>query len=74
MEKMPPPLAYMEQINLHIESLIYTSLVNEKWEKELKQYLKCGVCLSQHNYEFCENFVEIIGELLTNDYGNFSFV
>lgn len=73
MEKMPPPLAYMEQINLHIESLIYTSLVNEKWEKELKQYLKCGVCLSQHNYEFCENFVEIIGELLTNDYGNLRF-
>lgn len=67
LEQIQPHPGYMEQINLHIESLIYASLPNEKMERELKQYLKYGVCLSQHNREFGENFVEIIGELLTND-------
>lgn len=74
LEQIPPPVTYMEQIDLHIESLIYTSLPNEKLEKELKQYLKCGVCLSQYNREFCENFVENIGELLSNDSGNFQLL
>lgn len=63
-----PPMAYMEQINLHLESLIYSSLNSDKYEKELKQYLKCGVNLSLHNFEFCENFVELIGGLLTDNF------
>lgn len=71
MEQMSPPPAFLEQINLHIESLIFTSLPNEKIGKELKQYLKCGVCLSQYNREFCENFVEFVSELLSNDSGKF---
>lgn len=70
-EKITPPIVYMEQINLHIESLIYTSLINEKLGKELKQYLKCGVSLSTYNKDFGETFVEIIAGLLTDNFGNF---
>lgn len=70
-EGITPPIAYMEQINLHSESLIYSSLINEKYEKELKQYLKCGVSLSLHNFEFCENFVELVGGLLTDNFSNY---
>lgn len=72
MENMSPPTAYLDQINLHMESLIYTSLINVKLGKELKQYLKCGVNLSAHNREFGEKFVEIIGELLTSSFGSFT--
>lgn len=59
----------MEQINLHLESLVYSSLMNEKLQKELKQYLKCGVRLSEKNVEFGNNFVELIGGILTDDFG-----
>lgn len=72
MENMTPPKAYLEQIDLHAESLIYTSLINVKLSKELKQYLKCGVSLSAHNREFGETFVENIGELLTSTFGTFT--
>lgn len=72
MENMTPPKAYLEQINLHAESLIYTSLINVKLGKELKQYLKSGVSLSAHNREFGEKFAETISELLTSSFGMFS--
>lgn len=70
MEKLTPPLMYMEQINLHLESLIYSSMMNEKLTKELKHYLKCGVRLSVNNVEFGEHFVELVGGILTDDFGN----
>jgi integrator complex subunit 7 len=57
----------LEQINLHLESLIYTSLMNEKLKKEFSHYLKCGVQLSEKNAEFGGTFVELIGGLLTDD-------
>lgn len=71
-EAMVPPMTYLDQIKLHIESLIFASLMNEKHEKELKQYLKCGVNLSMHNYEFCEYFVELIGGLLTDNFSKYN--
>lgn len=61
----------MEQINLHLESLIYSSLMNEKLVHELRQYLKCGIRLSEKNLEFAEEFVELIGGILTDDFGEF---
>lgn len=67
-EKITPPTNYMAEINLHLESLIYSSLTNEKLIKELSSYLRCGVKLSEKNIEFGENFVELIGGLLTDDF------
>lgn len=67
-EKITPPPSYMAEINLHLESLIYSSLTNEKLIKELSSYLRCGVKLSEKNIEFGENFVELIGGLLTDDF------
>lgn len=67
----PPPDIYMEQINLHLESLIYSSLMNEKFVNELRQYLKCGIRLSEKNLEFAEEFVELIGGILTDDFGEY---
>lgn len=58
----------MDQINLHLESLIYTSLPNEKLLKELSKYLKCGVQISEKNFEFRETFGELVGGILTDDF------
>lgn len=68
-ENRTPPQSYLEPINLHLESFIYTSLINTKLEKELKKYLICGVKLSAHNSEFGTIFTEIVGELLTSSFG-----
>lgn len=68
LEKIPPPIAYVDQIDLHIESLIYVSMVDPNLEKELRNYLKCGVSLSMHNQEFRERFLDIIGTLLTDNF------
>lgn len=68
-EGIPPPIAYVDQIDLHIESLIYVSMVDVNLEKELKNYLKCGVNLSQHNQEFRERFLDIVSTLLTDNFG-----
>uniref|UniRef100_A0A336MZS9 Integrator complex subunit 7 n=1 Tax=Culicoides sonorensis TaxID=179676 RepID=A0A336MZS9_CULSO len=68
-EKITPPLMYLEQINLHLESLIFTSLGDEKLVKEFSQYLKCGVRLTEKNFNFGENFVELIVGLMTDDSG-----
>lgn len=67
-EKIPPPQAYMTQIDLHLESLIYSSLTNEKHRKELKQYLVCGVRLSEKNLDFGARFVNQIGGILTDEF------
>lgn len=68
-EQIPPPISYVNQIDLHIESLIYVSMVDVNLEKELKQYLKCGVNLSEYNQEFREHFLDIVGSLLTDSFG-----
>lgn len=67
-EQIPPPISYVNQIDLHIESLIYVSMVDLNLEKELKQYLKCGVNLSEHNQEFRDHFLDIVGSLLTDNF------
>lgn len=72
-EKITPPNVYMEQVNLHLESLIYSSTMNEKLLKEFTKYLKCGVKLSENNIEFAENFLEFIGSFLNEDYGKLYF-
>ncbi|XP_063706873.1 integrator complex subunit 7 [Culicoides brevitarsis] len=66
-EKISPPLMYLEQINLHLESLIFTSLADETLVREFAQYLKCGVRLTEKNFNFGENFVELIGGLMTDE-------
>lgn len=68
-EKMTPPSNYLEQINLHMESLIYTSLTDTKFTKSLKTYLKCGVSLAAHNTKFSTSFSEVVGELLSSNFG-----
>lgn len=68
-EKIPPPIDYVNQIDLHIESLIYVSMVDANLEKELKHYLKCGVNLSQYNQEFRDRFLDTVGSLLTDNFG-----
>lgn len=70
-ENRPPPSAYLDPINLHLESFIYSSLVDTKLEQELKQYLICGVKLSAYNTEFGKNFTGIVGGLLTSNFGEF---
>lgn len=67
-EKIPPPIAFVDQIDLHIESLIYVSMVDVNLEKELKLYLKCGVTLSEYNVEFRERFLDIVGNLLADNF------
>lgn len=69
MENKQPPESYLEEINLNLEGLIYSSLMDEKLVKEFCQYLKCGVQLSEKHFEFRENFVELIGGLLTDKIG-----
>lgn len=68
-ERIPPPISYVDQIDLHIEGLIYVSMVDIKLEKELKNYLKCGVTLSQYNQDFRHRFLDIVGGLLTDNFG-----
>lgn len=68
-ERIPPPISYVDQIDLHIESLIYVSMVDVNLEKELKIYLKCGVTLSQYNQDFRHRFLDIVGCLLTDNFG-----
>lgn len=68
-EGIPPPISYVNQIDLHIESLIYVSMVDENLQRELKHYLKCGVDSSQYNQEFRDRFLDIVGSLLTNEFG-----
>lgn len=70
-EKITPPIAFIDQIDLHIESLIYVSMVDVNLEKELRCYLKCGVSLSEHNQEFRERFLDIVGTLLTDNFSKF---
>lgn len=68
MEKIQPPIVYVDQIDLHIESLVYVSMVDANLEKELRNYLKCGVSLSMHNQDFRDRFLDIVGTLLTDNF------
>ncbi|XP_055682037.1 integrator complex subunit 7 [Lutzomyia longipalpis] len=67
-EHTVPPASYMNLINLHLESLIVTSLPQEKLTKEFSQYLKCGVLLSENDPEFGETFVDLMGSLLLDQF------
>ena len=66
-EQIPPPQMYLDQINLHHESLIYSCLMDDKLLHELGKYLKCGIQLAENNAEFWEYFVELIGNILTEE-------
>lgn len=68
-EKITVPAAYMSQIDLHLESLIYASLTSERHHKELANYLVSGVKLAEKNVEFGERFVQLVGGILTDDFG-----
>lgn len=48
--------------------------MNEKLVNELRQYLKCGIRLSEKNLEFAEEFVELIGGILTDDFGEYEML
>lgn len=69
LEKIAAPAAYMTQIDLHLESLIYASLTNERHHKELSNYLVSGVKLAERNVEFGERFVQLVGGILADDFG-----
>ncbi|CAD7091372.1 unnamed protein product [Hermetia illucens] len=66
-ENIPPPTIFMELINLHLESLIYSSMGNEKKHKELTLYMKCGVKLSENNLQFAQDFVQLIEGIVTDN-------
>lgn len=68
-EQIPPPISYIEQIELHIKSVIYVAVTDKDLEKELTQYLKYGVGLSQNNAEFRDRFLDIVSALITHDAG-----
>lgn len=68
-ENIPPPAAYIEQIELHIESLTFLAVADKKLDNELMQYLKYGVALSQQNEVFRDRFLEIVSSLVTDDSG-----
>ncbi|XP_059616371.1 integrator complex subunit 7 [Phlebotomus argentipes] len=67
-EHIVPPAKYMNLINLHLESLIVTSLPQEKFTREFAQYLKCGVQLSEKDPQFGESFVDLMGSLLLDQF------
>lgn len=62
-----PPEVIIELINIHLESLIFSSVGDENHTKELKKYLICGVKISEANNEFGEDFIEMIGDLLSDE-------
>ena len=66
-ENIEPPANYVEQLNQHLEYLIYSSATNEERTKAFSQYLKCGVELSKKNLNFGKEFTELIGGLLNDD-------
>lgn len=68
-EKIAAPVAYMTQIDLHLESLIYASLTSEHHHRELANYLVSGVRLAEKNFEFGERFVQLVGGILADDFG-----
>ncbi|XP_055713590.1 integrator complex subunit 7 [Phlebotomus papatasi] len=69
LEHIGSPVAkFMNLINLHLESLIVTSLPQEKFTREFAQYLKCGVQLSEKDPAFGESFVELMGSLLLDQF------
>lgn len=70
-EKIFPPVAYMAQIDLHMESLIYASLTSESNHKELANYLLSGVKLSEKNVEFADRFALLVGGILADDFGEY---
>lgn len=66
-ENQIPSPAFMCLIDLHLESLLFSSWASEKHLKEFASYLKCGIKLSENNHEFGENFVELIGSILLEE-------
>lgn len=66
-EHIKPPPIFMDLINLHYESLIHITLGKENFTKELKRFLTCGVSLSGVDEEFSEDFVQMMGDLLSDD-------
>lgn len=69
LEKIAAPPAYMQQIDLHLESLIYGTLTSDRHHRELSNYLVSGVRLAERNVEFGERFVQLVGGCLADDFG-----
>lgn len=61
--RLSPP-ALMSMIDLHMDSLLFTTWYSQQCLKEFSIYLKCGVKLSRNSVAFGENFVDLIGSML----------
>lgn len=66
-EKIPPPQAYLSEINAHHERLIFSCLKDEALIYELCKYLKCGVQLAERNETLAMDFTKLIGKILTEE-------
>lgn len=66
--RLAPP-ALMSMINMHMDSLLFTTWYLEAYLKEFSIYLKCGVKLSKTCVSFGENFVDLIGSMLVEKNG-----
>ncbi|XP_055616004.1 integrator complex subunit 7 isoform X2 [Toxorhynchites rutilus septentrionalis] len=66
-ENIPPPICFIEHLNMNLEYLIHSALHNKAPLKDFKIYLRCGIQLSKINQEFGENFAETLAELLVED-------
>lgn len=66
-EKIPPPQAYLNEINSHHEQLILSCLKDDAHIHELCKYLKCGVQLAEKNESMAMDFTKLMGKILTED-------
>lgn len=57
----------IELIDVHLESLIFSSVGKDTLTKELQKYLMCGVKLAKINSEFSVGFVEIVVDLFADE-------
>lgn len=58
------PAALVSMIDMHLESLLFTTWYTDQFLPEFSVYLRCGVRLSKACSSFGENFVDLIGVML----------
>lgn len=63
-ENRTAPPALMAMLNMHLESLLFTTWASDHCLAEFSVYLRCGVRLSKTCSTFGENFVDLLGTLL----------
>lgn len=66
-EKVPPPQAYLNEMNSNHEKLIRASLKEDEHIREFSKYLKCGVQLAERNESFAIDFTKLMGKILIEE-------